>query len=448
MKNLLRSLKEISRYPSAILGLAIIALLVGLAIYTVITIPYSEAIRLWRGGEDVWGQNPRLAPPAWFNLFSRVQRSETFVLDSRDPELSTKTLETFAPDSAEVTILYTFDYPYDEFPQELTLFFEAQYVTKTPHASLTWYTPDGREIRLGQFPVRRAETYRFAQDERLVRRLRGVLPQVGLFAKPDTEPAVPLKGTYSLQIRANLFEADSDVDARLVAYGQLHGFAGTDHRRRDLSVALLWGIPIALSFGLLAALGTTITTMLIAAFGVWFGGWVDQTIQRITEVNMILPFLPILIMVGQFQSRSIWVLLGWVIALSIFGGAIKNYRAIFMQVKESPYIEAAKAYGAGNMRVIVRYLVPRIIPVMIPSLVTAIPAYVFLEASLAVLGLGDPVLPTWGKVINEAYGNGALYNAQYYWVLQPAILLMAAGLGFALVGFTLDRIFNPKLRGL
>jgi len=134
--------------------------------------------------------------------------------------------------------------------------------------------------------------------------------------------------------------------------------------------------------------------------------------------------------------------------LSIFGAAIKNYRSIFMQIKESPYVEAARAYGAKDGRIIVRYLVPRIIPMLIPALVTLIPGYVFLEASLAVLGLGDPVLPTWGKVINDAQANGALFQGYYYWVLEPAVLLMITGLAFALVGFALDRIFNPRLRGL
>ena len=135
---------------------------------------------------------------------------------------------------------------------------------------------------------------------------------------------------------------------------------------------------------------------MIAAFGVWFAGWVDGIIQRITEVNMILPFLPILIMVGTFYSRSIWVLLGVTILLSIFGSTIKTYRAVFMQVKESPFIEAARAYGAGNFRIIMSYMVPRIIPFIIPQLVILVPTFVFLEASLAVLGLGDPTLPTWG----------------------------------------------------
>ena len=121
-----------------------------------------------------------------------------------------------------------------------------------------------------------------------------------------------------------------------MSYGLVHGIAGTDHRRRDLSVALLWGTPIAMAFGLLAAIGTTVTTMGIAAVGVWYGGWLDGLIQRITEINAIIPLLPILIMVGTFYSRSIWLMLGLVILLSIFGLSIKNYRAIFLQVRELP----------------------------------------------------------------------------------------------------------------
>jgi peptide/nickel transport system permease protein len=205
---------------------------------------------------------------------------------------------------------------------------------------------------------------------------------------------------------------------------------------------------VALLFGLVASLGTSVAAMIIAAVGVWFGGWIDDLIQRITEVNLVLPFLPILIMVGTFYSRSIFVILGVTILLSIFGGSIKSYRAIFLQVREMPYVEAARTYGASDLRIILRYLVPRIIPLLIPALVTGIPSYVFLEASLAVLGLGDPVLPTWGKVIQDAEFNGALYKGMYYWVLEPSLLLMVTGLAFAVLGFSLDRIFNPRLRGI
>jgi peptide/nickel transport system permease protein len=451
MKNFWRTIQQIRKYPSAILGLIIITTMVMVALYAIITIPYSEAIRLWRGGEDVWGENPRIASPAWYNLFSRQKQPTTIVLNSRDGAADKSIADSpTSSGSQDITLLFTFDYGYDGFPQELMVFFEAQYDQKPPHASLFWRTPDGREIRLGEFPVRRTETYRLALDTRLTRRLRSDRPEVALFADPNADNPTPLKGTYELEVNIHTFEPDTDVEAKWIAYGQVHGLAGTDHRRRDLMVALLWGTPIALSFGILAALGTTLTTMFIAAVGVWFGGWVDAIIQRVTEVNMVLPVLPILIMVGTFypRGRSIWVILGGVIALNIFGGAIKTFRAIFLQVKEAPYIEAARAYGASNGRIITLYLIPRILPVMIPALVSGVPIYVFLEASLALLGLGDPVLPTWGKLIDNARAQGALHNGHYYWVLQPAVLLMMVGLGFAMVGFSLDRILNPKLRGL
>jgi peptide/nickel transport system permease protein len=442
-----RTFREITQYPSALVGLIIILLLVLVSIVTVITIPYGEAIRLWRGSEDVWYNSPKTASPKWINWFRGEKLPETFTLDTRDGEIE-KTYE-ISGNTTDITFTYSFEFDYDSFPDELSLIFYANFNEKYPHVSMTWLTPDGREIRLSSVSLEKSRLhYRISQDERLQRKLKGLNPEVGLFADPNFEEPTPLKGTYQLQVDALVFEPEADVDTELLMFGKVAGWAGTDHRRRDLSIALLWGTPIALAFGLLAAVGTTITTMVIAAVGVWMGGWVDEIIQRITEVNLILPVLPILIMVGTFYSRSLWIMLGVIIILNIFSGGIKTYRAMFLQVKSSSYIEAAQAYGAGNSRIIFNYLIPRIIPLLIPQFVTLIPSFVFLEAALAVLGLGDPILPTWGKIINEANTNGALHVGQYYWVLQPSVLLMATGLAFAAIGYSLDRIFNPRLRGL
>lgn len=450
MKSLLANFREITRYPSAIAGLVIIGILIVISIYALVSIPYSEAIRLWRGGEDIWYANPKNVPPAWFNLFTRKKQPVTLTISSERGEAEKENLISDG-ETHDVNILYTFDYDYDDFPTELTFYFTSKFASKQPFVAIRWVTPDGRELRVADFGVNNRQTYRASQDEKLKRRLGGLDPEIGLFADPDSaDPAnpVPLKGTYQVRIEGVVFETDSDINAELVMQGKLAGLAGTDHLRRDLSVALLWGTPVALAFGLVASLGTGLLTMIIAAFGVWYAGWVDELIQRITEINLVLPFLSILIMVGTFYSRSIWTILGVTILLSIFTGGIKSYRAIFMQIKGSTYIEAARAYGASDGRIIFLYLIPRIIPLLIPGLISGIPGFVFLEASLAVLGLGDPVLPTWGKIINNALTNGALYNGQYYWVLQPAALLMITGLAFAMLGFSLDRIFNPRLRGL
>ena len=447
----MKNLREITRYPAAMAGMFMIFVLVGFAIYAVITLAYAEAVRLWRGGETIWYDTPKKAAPIWYNLFRQEKLPVTIKIDSQDESVE-KSVEQTSEDIKDIQFEMTFDYPYTKFPREVSLFFDAQFEEKAPHVSMTWLTPDGREIRVASLTVDKSLTYRASQDSRLERRVGrtfegDVPPHEALFADPNAEEWQALPGTYTLQLSGTAFEPESDMDAELVVFGQVHGIAGTDHRRREISVALLWGTPIALAFGLLAALGTSVTTMAIAGIGTWYGGWVDALIQRITEVNLIIPVLPILIMIGTFYSKSLWVLLGVLILLYIFGGGIKTYRAIFLQVKESPYIEAAQAYGASNTRIIFHYLIPRIIPTLIPNLVIQVPAFVFLEAALALLGLGDPVMPTWGKIINDARLNGALYQGNYYWMLEPSILLMLTGLAFSLLGFSLDRIFNPRLRG-
>ncbi len=437
------SLQRLFYYPSAVLGMLVVFLLVFTAVYAMIKIPYNEAIRMWRGGEEVWYQNPKFAPPAWINLFSSRKYVESFAVRTSDDSMEKK-VETGEQAVTTYTMSYSFDFDYDYYPQEMIVYITSKFDQKQPFISLEWLRPDGETVRIANLAIGQKHTYRFSQDEKLKTKLRTdeVIPV--LFSLPDEN--VPAKGKYQLLITGTTFEPDSDINVEFVLHGQVYGLAGTDHARRDLVVPLLWGAPVALAFGLIASLGTAILTMVISALGAWYGSWIDELIQRITEINLVLPFLSILIMIGTFYSRSIWTILGATILLSIFTGAIKGYRSIFVQLKESMYVEAARAYGASNSRIVFLYLIPRMIPLLIPGLVLSVPSFVFLEAGLAVLGLGDPVLPTWGKMIDDANRNGALYRGYYYWILEPTTLLMITGLGFAMLGFALDRVFNPKLR--
>lgn len=437
------NLERLRQYPSAIMGLVIIAFLVGLSLYTVIAIPYQQALEMWRGGEH-WRMHPVNARPLWFDRITGGDLPRTLIVRSSEAGVEEQAFEG----GRQLRIPLAFDYRSSAFPSEINLFVHARFQEREPFARLTWITPAGEEIPMGGRRLAREDRVSISQDWALERRL-GWPPHVGLLAQPgDGIPPQVQSGRHQLVLDAILFEEDGALEADLVVYGRVHGLAGTDHQRRDLMVAILWGTPVALAFGFLAAVGTTLTTLVIAAAGVWFGGWIDAVIQRVTEVNMILPMLPILVMVGTLYSTSIWLMLGVVIALGIFSAGIKMYRAMLLPIREAPYIEAARAYGAGHGRIILRYMIPRILPVLIPTFVTLIPSFVFLEASLAVLGLGDPVLPTWGKVLNDAQTQSALYNGYYYWVLAPAVLLMLTGLGFAMLGFALDRIFNPRLRSL
>jgi len=433
--------RQLMRYPAAAVGLAVIGALIVVSIYTVIAVPYSEVIIRWRGGGGMWEEYPKRAWPQWINLLPGENRPATIILCSA--EVGEKTVLPVAEGMSEVEILLPFDFPYDGFPPEITVFFAAVYDERVPHARLTWLTPDGREIRIGEVTAKGA--YRMSLDGSLTRRLGGRPAHIGLFADP-ADPELSLKGQYTLRIEGWLFEEEADLDARLVVFGQVHGLAGTDHMRRDLMVALQWGIPVALAFGLLAAVGTQVSTFVLAAIGVWHGKWVDGAFRWITQVNIIMPILPLLLMIGMFFSRSIWVILGVIILLSVFSASYFVLRAMFLQIKESGYIEAARAYGAGNSRIILRYMMPKVLPVLLPQFVTIIPTFVFIEATVSLLGLGDLHLPTLGKVMNDAHANAALFTGHSYWMVQPGVLLLVMGIGFAMVGYTLDRIMNPRLR--
>lgn len=442
MQRLLQQLKEIKEYPSAMVGAAMIIIMIIVAIGVVIAIPYEEAVLLWRGG-DVWQETPRRARPVYFDWFSGDDLPRTDTIDSRDhPEY--KTIEPMNG-ASQFTIEFPFDYQYDGFPQEISIFFAAEYEETRPHVNVEWETPDGRVYETDSFSVREDYNFRLS-NARALERAFDVSPRVGLIRDPEFEENVPLKGEHTVRITGHVFEEDADIEARLVSYGQVHGLFGTDHRRRELKIGLLWGLPVALVFGAAIAVGANVSTLFVAAIATWFRGWVDWIGQRLTQVNLVISNLVLLILVGMLYSRSLWVMAAILIIKGIFSAYYFTYRSMFLSIKEEPYIEAGMSYGSSDKRLIFFYMVPKVIPFLIPQMVTAIPTYVFLEATLALLGLGDPVLPTLGKVLNDAYSQGALYMGQYYWVLQPAVLLIVIGLSFALTGFALDRIMNPRLR--
>ena len=141
----------------------------------------------------------------------------------------------------------------------------------------------------------------------------------------------------------------------------------------------------------------------------------DELIQRITEVNLVLPFLSILIHGGHFYSRRIWVILGATIALSILPAPSRDI-VPSLSIERVDVCGSCACLRRQRSRIVFTYMIPRMIPLLIPGLVLSVPAFVFLEAGLAVLGLGDPVLPTWGKMIDDA-NRMAHYTRILYWIL-------------------------------
>jgi peptide/nickel transport system permease protein len=469
MRNLRESLRDVREqirlfieqlrmYPSAIFGLAVITLLVAGSLYALIALPYEE-IGMDFNHDRVRGRNlaPRTAAPAWTNLFRTPPYLSALILDEQSTEANV-TEERLENGWIQKTVTFTFDYRYKEFPSDVFLYLDNSYNEKLPFVSLEWLTPDGRTIDLKAKAVGGVSNYDL-QTGISVRRLLVENPEwknwfveTGqyttpayklLFAKPGSQEAVPQHGTYKLKVTSLLFEEASDVEPQLVLLGQVYGAAGTDLWRQDLVVPLFWGMPITLMVGFIGMLITTLVAMLLPAIGVWFGGWPDNLIQRLTEVNMVLPGLAMAVLINALFGVHIWIILAIVVVLNALGAPIKSFRSALLQAKEAPYIEMARSYGASNFRIITHYLVPRILPVLIPHLVMQIPTFIFLEATLGFFNV-HTVYPSWGRIIYQGLSRGDLYGSPF-WVLQPIFLLLLTGLAFAMLGSALERILNPRI---
>jgi peptide/nickel transport system permease protein len=450
--------KETLRYPSAIIGGSIIVLLILGSIYAVVFLPYEEIGDEW-SHNSFTGQpiRPKLAQPAWINIFRKDDYLSILKFSSKDETIE-KEITFVSEDVNQMNLSFSIDYPYDDIPSELFIYLDSTYEEKRPYISFKWITPDGREFKLQGASIESKKLYDL-ENKISVRRIvaandnwenwfviDGVYPtpvHYLLFADPDSDQPEVVKGEYQILVEGITFEEGSDIDVEIYLFGKVYGLAGTDNYRRDLLVPLLWGMPFALLIGLVSSIVTTLIALVLAGMGVWFGGWVDNLIQRLSEANLILPVLAISVLAYAYLGVPIFTVLFLIILSNVFGTPTKNFRAAFLQIKDAPYIEAARSYGASNIRIIFKYLVPRVISILIPQIILLIPSFVFLEATLGIFNITSNY-PTWGKVIYHALTKGAIYGSRY-WVLQPLALLIITGLAFGLFGFALEKILNPRL---
>lgn len=448
---------ELRRYPSAIFGLTVILLMLAGSVYALTAFPYAQVGKDYEQKRMV-GRSyiPRTALPVWVNWFRKTPLLSTLIMDANSPETSID-MRTLENGWTEKTYTFTFDYPYQEMPSEIFLYFDPKYEEKLPYASLEWQYPDGRTLTLKQTIAEPGASYDFEGSLQPLPILAKnpewknwfIYPALYttpvfklLFAEPGATQPTPQHGTYHLTVTSLIFEPGGDLEVQLVLLGQVYGNAGTDYDRRDLLVPLFWGMPFALFIGLLGSLITTLVAVLLPAIGVWYGDWVDNAIQRLTEINMVLPGLAIAVLVNVLFNINIWIILGIVVVINAFGSPIKILRSALLQAKESPYIESARSYGASNFRIIIRYLIPRILPVLIPQLVSQVPSFIFWEATLGFFNIKS-IYPSWGRIIYDGLARGALYGSAF-WVLEPIFLLLLTSLAFALLGFALERILNPR----
>ncbi|MEM3677522.1 MAG: ABC transporter permease [Candidatus Bathyarchaeia archaeon] len=468
MENLRRVLKELVRSGTGIAGLAMILLFLALSIYVVALVPVSEMERWNR--LDLWLDNPPSTPPKWTTLFTGRNTPETIVIESKGAG-AVPLGEASGIYGVESIIRY--DFHYDDFPSSLILSISATYHKGQPSIHVTWERPDGGRITLidyvlpslhGEPPYMFAKRFYLSTDSDVKMRLSSyiyekagliqpieeIIPEKILFSKIESEASLeraePLKGLYRLRVSVRGFDEKDRLDSvRLSIGGKTHGLMGTDSYRRDLLTGILWGTPTALLVGLLTATISTFSGLTLGAVSGYYLGRVDEVIQRFTDFMMSIPGLPILILLSFLLRPSIWNI---ILLLALFGwmGVCKVARSMAMQLREEAYVEAARSIGASDTWIILHHIMPQLLPYMFAQAALTVPSAILSEAALSFLGLGDPTIVTWGKILHDAQMAGAAVNNYWWWVVTPGILIALVALSFSLLGNALDKILQPKLR--
>jgi peptide/nickel transport system permease protein len=220
---------------------------------------------------------------------------------------------------------------------------------------------------------------------------------------------------------------------------------GTDELGRDVFRATIEGARLSLLIGLVA---TAISIGAGTAVGITAGyrlGAIDGLLMRITDFFLVLPALPLIIVLAALFGQSTPVLV-LVIGLTSWPATARIVRSQVLSLRERQFVTRIRSLGASDMRIVRSHILPNVVPLIFANTVLVIAGSILAEATLAFLGLGDPVHVSWGTMLHFAFESGATGRGAWWYVLPPGIGIVLVVLGFILSGHTLDRILNPRLR--
>lgn len=220
---------------------------------------------------------------------------------------------------------------------------------------------------------------------------------------------------------------------------------GTDELGRDVFRETLAGARLSLLVGLLATGISILLGSLIGLIAGYYQGLVGTTLMRLTDFFLVLPVLPLIIILAAIfgQSFSITVL---VIGLASWPSTARIVRSQVISLRERQFIERVRSLGATDLRIIGIHILPNVLPLIYANTVLVIAGSILSEATLAFLGLGDPVRVSWGTMLHFGFVAGAAGRGAWWYLLPPGLGIVLVVLSFTLTGHTLDQLLNPRLR--
>ncbi len=216
---------------------------------------------------------------------------------------------------------------------------------------------------------------------------------------------------------------------------------GTDQLGRDYLSRVIFGVQTSLWVALLVALLSTAIGTAIGAIAGYFGGWLDNLLMRTTDLVLTVPGLAVLLVAAAYWGGGDPFRVAVILALLFWTGIARIVRGVFLSLREKEYVEAAKASGSGDTRIIIRHMIPNTLGPIIVNTTLVVAAAILVEAALSFLGFGvQPPIPALGKLIADGQSSGL----QLWWLVTfPGLTIVAIALAVNFVGDGLRDALDP-----
>jgi peptide/nickel transport system permease protein len=233
-----------------------------------------------------------------------------------------------------------------------------------------------------------------------------------------------------------------DLKQVLMAPSQAHHL-GTDTLGRDVFSRIIYGSRVSLKVGFVAVGLATLIGLLVGALAGYYGGWVDSALMRLVDLMLCFPAFFLILAVIAVLEPSIWNIMA-VIGLTSWMGVARLVRAEFLSLREREFVTAARALGAGDVRLILRHMLPNALAPVMVSATLGVAGAILTESALSFLGLGvQPPTPSWGNILTAGKDN---IEIAWWLSVFPGLAILVTVMSYNLLGEGIREAIDPRLK--
>lgn len=221
---------------------------------------------------------------------------------------------------------------------------------------------------------------------------------------------------------------------------------GTTKLGNDMFAQLATGAQGSLLIGVTAGGIAIVLSLFFGVLAGYLGGWREDGLALLTNVMIVIPGLPLVMVIASFVPQRSWQLVAFVLGITSWAGAAYVLRLQTRSLRTRDYVYASKVAGERSFRVILVEIMPNLLPLLTAQFLFAIIFAILGEAGLSYLGLGPNSSITWGSILNDAQSGQALGRGAWWWFVPPGLMIAILGAGLSLINFAIDEVINPKLR--